>query len=92
MLHLSRCLGCLVLLLPMAGFLFWMSWDFVASSWALKEGSPEPGGLPILYLLKSLLLAMPALLIVQGPALIGRGVLVLRGRPLPVPERGGPEV
>jgi len=85
-------LGSLALLLPMAGFLFWMSWDFVASSWALKEGSPEPGGLPILYLLKSLLLVMPALLIIQGLALIGRGALVLRGRPLPVPEHGEPEV
>uniref|UniRef100_A0A1S7LKC5 TRAP transporter small permease protein n=1 Tax=Magnetococcus massalia (strain MO-1) TaxID=451514 RepID=A0A1S7LKC5_MAGMO len=59
-------LGSLILLLPFAVFLFWVSWDYVAASWAVKEGSREAGGLDAVYLLKSIILVMPALMILQG--------------------------
>lgn len=58
--------GFLFLLLPVTGFIFLISWDYVASSWALMEGSREAGGLPGVFLLKSVLLIMPALLLLQG--------------------------
>ena len=43
------------------------SWiTLVASAWALREGSPEAGGLPFVYLLKTLIPLAAALLILQG--------------------------
>lgn len=59
-------LGSLLLLLPVCGFLLWVSWDYVASAWALREGSPEAGGLPLVYLLKTLIPLAAALLMLQG--------------------------
>jgi len=59
-------LGFLFLLLPVCLFIFIYCKDYVLFNWALKEGSNQPGGLPFLYLLKTLLLAMPVTLIIQG--------------------------
>jgi TRAP-type mannitol/chloroaromatic compound transport system permease small subunit len=59
-------LGSLLLLLPVCSFLLWVSWDYVAGAWALREGSPEAGGLPFVYLLKTLIPLAAALLILQG--------------------------
>ena len=71
-------LGSLLLLLPVCLFIFYASWDYVAESWEIGEGSAETGGLPALYLLKSLLLLMPALLILQGLAHALRAATLLR--------------
>ena len=72
-------LGTLVFLLPLCVFIFLVSGDFVLQSWQVRESSAEPGGLPGLFLLKSLIPAMALLLTVQGVAeLIRHGsVLVL---------------
>lgn len=72
-------LGFLLLLLPVCGFIFWISWAYVASAWAIAEGSREAGGLPGIYLLKSLLLLLPLLLLLQGCAQGLRAWRVLRG-------------
>jgi len=58
--------GALLLLLPVCTFLLWVSWDYVASAWALREGSPEAGGLPFVYLLKTLIPLAALLLALQG--------------------------
>lgn len=73
-------LGTLLLLLPVCLFILITSWDYVAASWGQLESSKEPGGLPFVYLLKTLLLLMPLLLILQGVAVILKTILVLRGR------------
>jgi TRAP-type mannitol/chloroaromatic compound transport system permease small subunit len=72
-------LGTLLLLWPMCLFILFASWDYVAVSWERMETSNEPGGLPFVYLLKSLLLVMPLLLILQGLANLLKSVQVLRG-------------
>ncbi len=59
-------LGTFFLLIPVCLFIAWVSWDYVAASWALKEKSGEAGGLPGVYLLKSGILVMTFLLLVQG--------------------------
>lgn len=59
-------LGSTLLLLPVCLFLLWVSQDYVASAWALHEGSREAGGLPYIYLLKSLMPLAAILLILQG--------------------------
>ncbi len=58
--------GTLVFLLPTCGFLLWVSLDYVAAAWRVYEGSPEAGGLPFVYLLKTLIPVTAGLLIVQG--------------------------
>lgn len=59
-------LGSLLLLLPVCGFLLWASWDYVTIAWSIHEGSHEAGGLPYVYLLKTLIPVAVLLLILQG--------------------------
>ncbi|MFP3873557.1 MAG: TRAP transporter small permease subunit [Thiohalophilus sp.] len=73
-------LGTLLLLWPMCLFIAFISWDYVAVSWERLETSNEPGGLPFVYLLKSLLILMPLLLLLQGLAAALQSWQVLRGR------------
>ncbi len=59
-------IGTLTLLLPVCLFIFFVSWDYVSQSWSLYEGSREVGGLDGVFLLKTLILVMAALLMLQG--------------------------
>ncbi len=59
-------LGTVFLLIPVTVFIAWVSWDYVAASWALKEESGEAGGLPGVYLLKATILLMTFLLFIQA--------------------------
>jgi len=59
-------LGSLLLLLPVCSFLLWASWDYVSIAWSIHEGSQESGGLPYVYLLKTLIPVAILLLILQG--------------------------
>ena len=71
--------GTLLLMLPMCGFIFWNSLDFVLLSWQTMESSNTAGGLPGVFILKSFLLVMPVLLFLQGIAQILKILLWLRG-------------
>ena len=73
-------LGVLIFLLPLCVYIGWSAWDFVAASWRIKEASRESGGLPypMVPLLKSVLILMPAMLALQGVALLLRSMTVLR--------------
>ncbi len=70
--------GTLILLLPFCIFLIVVAWDYVLASWAVKEGSREAGGLPLVYILKSLILLMPALLLIQSFSTIKACLSTLR--------------
>jgi TRAP-type mannitol/chloroaromatic compound transport system permease small subunit len=59
-------LGTVLFLVPFSLFLLLIGWDYVAASWQTLETSREPGGLPLVFLLKSLILVLPALLLVQS--------------------------
>lgn len=61
-------LGNLFVLIPVCLVILIISWPYVAGSWTIMEGSRESSGLPVLFLLKSLLLAFPVLMILQGIA------------------------
>jgi len=71
--------GSLLLLMPVCLFIFIVSWDYVAQSWELHEGSQEAGGLNGVYLLKSLILMLAGLLVLQGLAGAIRKLLFLSG-------------
>lgn len=61
--------------LPVVIFIFWSSWDYVLSSWHIHEASAEAGGLPYVYLLKTVILLMAALLGLQSLSLIAESWL-----------------
>lgn len=72
--------GTLFLLLPFAVFIFWISFDYVHNAWKLLEGSREAGGLPFVYILKTLIPLMAGLLILQAISLAGRAFINLKKR------------
>ena len=63
---LVNALGTLLFLVPSCVFIIYISWDYVALSWRVREGSAEASGLPFVYLLKTCILVLPALLFMQG--------------------------
>jgi TRAP-type mannitol/chloroaromatic compound transport system permease small subunit len=79
-------LGSLLLLMPIIVMVFWVSWPYVVQSWSMHEASRESGGLPGLFLLKSVILAFCVLIGLQGLSLAGRSLLVLAGHPEFAPQ------
>jgi TRAP-type mannitol/chloroaromatic compound transport system permease small subunit len=75
-------LGALLLLLPFMVVLFWLSAPFAARSWAVLERSQETSGLPLVFLLKSIVPLFAVLMALQGMAQAIRAVRVFRGREL----------
>ena len=61
-------LGSIFLLMPVSLFILLYCWDYVMSSWSVREGSPEANGLPGVFLLKSMIPVMCFLLLLQGLA------------------------
>lgn len=70
-------LGGIVFLIPFCLFVLGVSWQFVTESWAIREISSEPGGIPAVFLLKTLIPLMAANLLLQGIAETLRNALVL---------------
>jgi TRAP-type mannitol/chloroaromatic compound transport system permease small subunit len=66
--------GALFLLLPFMLFISWISWEYIVDSWAVMEGSREAGGLPGVFLLKSLILVMTSLLSLQALTQVARNI------------------
>ena len=70
--------GSVFLLLPFTFFILWVSFDYVLKSWQLLEQSREAGGLPFVYILKTLIPIMASLLFLQAISSSGRAWLALR--------------
>jgi TRAP-type mannitol/chloroaromatic compound transport system permease small subunit len=72
-------LGAVFLLLPFMLFVSWISWSYILESWSVLEGSREAGGLPGVFLLKSLILVMTFLLSLQALTQVARNIgIILR--------------
>jgi TRAP-type mannitol/chloroaromatic compound transport system permease small subunit len=71
-------LGAALFLLPFCGFILVSSWDYVMASWSIKETSSETGGIAAVYLLKTLMIIMPATLALQGIAQIIESIMVVK--------------
>jgi TRAP-type mannitol/chloroaromatic compound transport system permease small subunit len=67
-------LGVIFLLLPIA----WFSWEYVARSWAIHEGSGDAGGFSQVYWVKSLILLGDLLLLLSAIAFAWRVFLAWR--------------
>lgn len=76
-------LGVLFLLLPTCAYIFLVSLDYVAAAWAVREGSREAGGLPLLFALKTLIPVTAILLAFEGVLRAVEQVRVLLGRGTP---------
>ena len=70
-------LGSIILMLP----LLWVTWDrglpMVQRAWRIHEKSAEAGGLPGLFLLKTVILVFCVLFALQGISMALRSVLTL---------------
>jgi len=61
-------IGAIIFLLPFAAALFALTLSYVQRSWLIFESSPQPSGLPFVYLLKTVILIFAALIGLQGVA------------------------
>ena len=73
-------IGGILFLLPVCLLIVIFSWDYVMASWSIGETSEERSGIAGIYLLKTLLLLMPATLILQGIAETLKNLLVMLNR------------
>jgi TRAP-type mannitol/chloroaromatic compound transport system permease small subunit len=81
--------GAIVFLFPFAIVVAALSLPYVERSWAILEGSRETSGLPLVYLLKTLIPLFALLIGLQGIAQAIRAALVLAGPPpIPPPQAG----
>jgi TRAP-type mannitol/chloroaromatic compound transport system permease small subunit len=73
--------GALLLLLPFMLVLLIVTTPYVARAWVVLERSRESGGLPLVFLLKTLIPTFAVLMALQGVAQAIRAWLVLSDRP-----------
>lgn len=66
--------GTILFLIPFCLLIIVSSWEFVAYSFRILEGSPDAGGLPFRFLLKAAIPVGFLLLLIQGVALVLRCV------------------
>ncbi|TBW40770.1 TRAP transporter small permease subunit [Siculibacillus lacustris] len=83
-------LGTLVFLWPVTGLILYESFPYVARSFAIREGSRETSGIPLLYLLKAEILIFAVLLALQGLSAVIRSIGVLTGRVPPAEDDAVP--
>ena len=62
---------------PICLLIVFGSWGYVSDSWSILESSPEPGGIPAVFLLKTLIPAMAVLVLLQGISSIISGLIEL---------------
>ena len=73
-------IGVLVFLFPLCGFFVYASLNYVVSAWDIGEISRDAGGLPYpaIPLLKSILILMPAAIMLQGLSMLLRSLQTIR--------------
>lgn len=72
--------GTLLFLFPVCVLVIYMSFGYVELSWRINESSSEAGGLPYLFLFKSMIVIMPMLLLLQGTAIVMRSLATILGQ------------
>ncbi len=77
-------IGTLFFLLPFSALVIWFSWGAVAKSWAVRETSPDPGGLAR-YPIKTMIIISFALLMLQGISDAIKNLAIIQGQ-LPAEE------
>jgi TRAP-type mannitol/chloroaromatic compound transport system permease small subunit len=75
---LINLLGTYLLLFPVCLVLLWAASPYVASSWAVTEGSTETSGIQAVFLMKSLIPAFAILLLMAGFNIAARASATLK--------------
>ncbi|MDM8542373.1 TRAP transporter small permease subunit [Desulfococcaceae bacterium HSG9] len=70
-------IGSFLFLIPFALIVIYATKDFILNSWAVREVSPDPGGLPARYILKAMIPLGFGLLILQGVAEAFKNLLTI---------------
>ena len=70
--------GTILFLVPVNAFVFWASLEYVIFSWSVSESSAQPGGLPAVFLLKTLIPVMAGLVLLQGIAEFLKALLIFQ--------------
>ena len=78
--------GTLLFLFPGCYLVIVTSMGFVANSFSIMEGSPDPGGIPFRYVIKSMIPLGFVLVWLQGFSLLIKSFLTIAGRD---PQDGG---
>jgi len=73
----ANTLGHTLFTTPICLLIIFGSWDYVTESWSIMESSPEPGGIPAVFLLKTLIPAMAVMLLLQAISVIINGLIEL---------------
>ncbi|WP_300463049.1 TRAP transporter small permease subunit [Desulfobacula sp.] len=72
-------LGVFLFLIPFSVAIILATKGFILNSWAVREVSPDPGGLPARYILKTMIPLGFSLLIVQGLSEAAKNLMVIMG-------------
>ncbi|MBF0289884.1 MAG: TRAP transporter small permease subunit [SAR324 cluster bacterium] len=67
--------GVIFLLFPTCGIILYFAYPYVRDSWRVLEGSKEAGGIPAVFLLKSIILVFPVLVGIQGLSQAAQSIL-----------------
>ncbi len=70
-------IGSVVMLMPFCLFVLWVSWPSIRNSWVVREGSPDPSGLPR-YPIKAVIIVAFVLLLAQGVAELIKDMRIMR--------------
>ena len=70
-------IGTVFFLIPFCLIVIYTSFKFTVNSYAMQEGSPDPGGLPATYIVKSAIPIGFALLLLQAISLLLKSLLTL---------------
>ncbi|SEQ99045.1 TRAP-type mannitol/chloroaromatic compound transport system, small permease component [Nitrosomonas sp. Nm51] len=74
--------GTVFFVIPMCTLILYSAFDFVAYSYAVREVSNDPGGLPYRFAFKALLPFGYFLVLIQSFAVISRNIRLLAGDPV----------
>jgi len=71
-------IGVILLIIPFAIFIIFISFDMVSSSWSIFEGSSEAGGLDLVFILKSLIPLSGFLILLQALSELFKNLQILK--------------
>jgi len=73
--RMVNALGILILVIPWCLIILTTSWDYTINSFSFREDSPQPGGLPARYIVKSAIFLGYFLLLLQAVSILIRSLV-----------------
>jgi len=78
-------LGVFLLCIPFCLIVIWSSWPYFINAWSIREGSPDPGGLPARYILKAMIPLGFSLVLLQAFSQAVKSFFTLTGKEDQIP-------